>query len=130
MFRYSLDNVLLKKKGVDIDVLFFVIELDEERIKKDGIINLDVAYECIEDTFAQKNVTLYHKKGTIRYYTRNIDKHDFSYLWMVNFPFQKCSWFLYYIKTWRFLDIDEKTNKIRTNEDVMKSWVTKRPERP
>jgi hypothetical protein len=111
-------------------MLFFVIELDEERIKKDGIINLDVAYECIEETFVQRDVTLYCKEGTMRYYTRNIDKHDFSYLWMVNSPFQECSWFLYYIKTWRFLDIDEKSNKIRTNEDIMKSWVTKRPKRP
>jgi len=28
-------------------MLFFAIELDEERIKNDGIINLDGAYKCI-----------------------------------------------------------------------------------
>ncbi len=111
-------------------MLFFVVELDEERIEKDDMINLDVAYECIEETFAQLDVTLYSKEGTVRYYTRNIDKHDFSYLWLVNYPFKKCSWFLYYVKTWRFLDIDEKTNRVRTDEDIMKSWVTKRPQRP
>ena len=60
-------------------MLFFIIELDEERIKKDGIINLDGAYKSIEDTFAQRDVTLYQKKGSIRFYTRNIDKHDFEY---------------------------------------------------
>ena len=110
-------------------MLFFVIELDEERIKKDGIVNLEAAYECIEDTFDQKDVTLYHKKGTLRYYTRNIDKHDFEYLWMVNSPFKKESWFQYYIKTWRFLDVDDKTNKVYTNEDVLKEWIV-RPEKP
>ena len=110
-------------------MLFFVIELDEERIKKDGIVDLDGAYKCIEDTFAQKDVTLYYKKGTLRYYTRNIDKHDFEYLWMVNSPFKKESWFQYYIKTWRFLDVDDKTNKVYTNEDVLKEWIV-RPEKP
>ncbi len=111
-------------------MLFFVIELDEERIIKDGIINLEKAYRNIEKTFAQEDVTLHHTEGAMRYYTRNIDKDDFSCLWMVNFPYKKCSWFLYYVKTWRFLDIDDETNEIKTDEDVMKSWVTKRPEKP
>ena len=34
-------------------MLFFVIELDDEQIIKDGIINLNAAYQTIEDTFAQ-----------------------------------------------------------------------------
>lgn len=38
-------------------MLFFVIELDEERIEKDGIINLERAYECIEATFAQREIS-------------------------------------------------------------------------
>lgn len=29
-------------------MLFFAIELDEERIKEDGIINLEAAYRTIE----------------------------------------------------------------------------------
>ena len=110
-------------------MLFFVIELDEERIKKDGIINLDGAYKCIEDTFAQRDVTLYCKEDTIRYYTRNIDKHDFEYLWMVNSPLKKEIWFCYYIKQWRFLDIDDKTNKVYTDEDLLEEWEN-RPEKP
>lgn len=110
-------------------MLFFVIELDEERIKKDGIINLEGAYKCIEDTFAQRDVTLYEKKGTIRCYSRNIDKHDFEYLWSVNSLFKKESWFCFYIKQWRFIDIDEKTNHVYTNEDVLKEWVV-RPAKP
>ena len=107
-------------------MLFFIIELDEERIKKDGIINLEAAYRCIEATFAQKDVTLYEQVGTIRTYTRNIDKHDFEYLWMVNSPFQDEAWFMYYIKQWRFIDVNEDTGVIYTDEDILKTW-TDRP---
>ncbi len=112
-------------------MLFFVIELDEERIIKDGIINLDVAYRCIDKTFAKRDVSLYSKKGAIRYYTRNIDEHDFEYLWMVNSAFKKnkCSWFQYYIKTWKFFDIDDETNEIEESEDLFEEWV-QRPEKP
>ena len=101
-------------------MLFIMIELDEERIKKDGIINLDGAYKCIDDTFAQRDVTLYHKKGSIRFYTRNIDKNDYAYLWSVNLLFEKKDWFCYYIKQWRFLDIDDKTGVVYTDEDILK----------
>ena len=107
-------------------MLLFLIELDEERIEKDGIINLDAAYRCIEATFAQKNVTLYEQVGTIRTYTRNIDKHDFEYLWMVNSPFQDEAWFMYYIKQWRFIDVNEDSGVIYTDEDILKTW-TDRP---
>lgn len=110
-------------------MLFFEIELDEKKIINDNIIDLNKAYKCIEDTFAQRNVTLYGKKGTKRFYTRNIDKHDFEYLWMVNSLFKKESWFQYYIKTWRFYDIDDETNEIYEEEDLFEHWVH-RPERP
>ena len=109
-------------------MLFFAIELDDEQIIKDGIINLNAAYQTIEDTFAQRDVTLYHKDGNIRFYTRNIDKHDFEYLWMVNAPFRKESWFQYYIKTWTYLDIDDETNEIYTEENLLEEWV-QRPEK-
>ena len=110
-------------------MLFFIIELDEERIKKDGIINLEKAYECIDDTFAQRDVTLYQKKGSIRFYTRNIDKHDFEYLWMVNSPFRNISWFQYYIKTWTFMDVDDETGVVFEEESLFLHWV-KRPKSP
>ncbi len=110
-------------------MLFFIIELDEERIKKDGIINLDVAHQCIEKTFAQKDISLYQQKGTVRVYTRNIDEHDFEYLWMMNGLFKDEAWFQYYIKQWRFLDVDEKTNHVYTDEDLFDEWV-KRPAKP
>lgn len=110
-------------------MLFFVIELDEERILKDKIINLEKAYECIEDTFAQRDVTLYKKEGSTRYYTRNIDKHDFEYLWMVNSPFRKEPWFQYYIKTWLFMDVDDETGEVFEEESLFLHWV-KRPESP
>ncbi len=110
-------------------MLFFVVELDEERIIKDGIIEVEAAYRCIDSTFAQKNVCLYDKKGAKRYYTRNIDKHDFEYLWMVNDAFRDCSWFQYYIKTWKFYDIDDETKEIEESEDLFEEWVH-RPEKP
>lgn len=110
-------------------MLFFIIELDEERIKEDGIINLDIAHRCIEQTFAQKDITLYKTIGNVRFYTRNIDKHDFEYLWMMNGLFKNESWFQYYIKQWRFMDVDEKTNNIYTDEDLFEEWV-KRPVKP
>jgi len=40
-------------------VLFFAIQLDEEKIEREGIINLEGAYKSIDLTFAQKDVTLY-----------------------------------------------------------------------
>lgn len=110
-------------------MLFFAVELDDERIIRDGIINLDAAYKTIENTFAQEDVTLYHKDGNVRFYTRNIDDHDFECLFMVNSPFKKESWFQYYVKTWNFIDIDDDTNEIETEEDLLETWVT-RPEKP
>lgn len=106
-------------------MLFFIIELDEERIEKDEIISLSGAYECIEATFAQRDVTLCHQEGAVRTYTRNIDKHDYEYLWSVNSLFEKKPWFGYYVKQWRFLDIDDKTGKIWTDENVLEEWGNK-----
>ena len=37
-------------------MLFFAIQLDEEKIKKEHIINLEAAYRSIDMTFAQKDV--------------------------------------------------------------------------
>lgn len=110
-------------------MLFFLIELDEEKILKDNIINLNAAYKTIDDTFAQRNVTLYAKKGAVRLYTRNIDDHDFEFLWMVNAPFRYESWFQYYIKQWRYIDIDDETREIYEEEDLMDEWVI-RPDKP
>ena len=111
-------------------MLFFAVELDDERILKDGIINLDAAYKTIENTFAHRDVTLSHRDGNVRHYTRNIDKHDFEYLWMVNIPFKKESWFQYYVKTWKYIDIDDETNQLYTEEDLVESEWVKRPEKP
>lgn len=98
-------------------MLFFAIELDDEQINKDGIINLDAAYQTIEDTFAQRNVKLCHKEGNIRFYTRNIDKHDFEYLWMVNKVMKTEKWFMDNIKVWRY--IDEEDGFIFEEEDLL-----------
>ena len=98
-------------------MLFFAIQLDEERIEKDGNINLSAAYRSIDLTFAQKDVSLYEIKDGIRYYTRNIDKHDFAYLWMVNLFMEKVDWFKKYIKVWRF--IDEEDGVIYEEEDLL-----------
>lgn len=108
-------------------MLFFLIELDEERILKDDLIDLEAAYESIDATFAQRDVTLYKKVGAKRYYTRNIDKDDFSCLWIVNMAFRDnkrgdANWFGYYIKDWRFIITDDETGKIKTNEDVLIQW--------
>ncbi len=111
-------------------MLFFAVELDDERILQDDILNLDAAYKTIENTFAQKDVTLCYKDGNVRYYTRNIDKNDFAYLWMVNALFRKASWFQYYVKTWKFIDMDDDTNEIYEEEDLMESEWVKRPEKP
>lgn len=62
-------------------MLFFMIELDEERVLKDDLIDLEAAYECIDKTFLQKDVCLHKVQNNIRCYTRNIDIHDFEYLW-------------------------------------------------
>lgn len=100
-------------------MLYFIIELDEERIEKDEIISLNGAYECIEATFAQRDVILCHQDGAVRTYTRNIDKNDFAYLWSVNLLFEKEPWFRYYVRQWRFLDVDDKTGKIWTDENLL-----------
>lgn len=110
-------------------MLFFAIELDEERMESDGIINVESAYRCIEATFAQRDVTLYQIEGGVRYYTRNIDKHDFEYLWMVNTPFKKEDWFRYYIKTWKFMDIEDDTGELYEDEDLLEKDFS-RPLRP
>ena len=55
-------------------------------------------------------------------------KNDYAYLWSVNLLFEKEDWFGYYIKQWRFLDIDDKTNKVYTDEDLLEEWEN-RPKR-
>ena len=100
-------------------MLFFALELDEQRIKEDHIVNPDAAWQTIEETFAQRDVTFHHSEGNIRYYTRNIDKHDFEYLWMVNMAMEKEVWFRYYIKTWMYIDIDDDTNELYEDEDLL-----------
>ena len=48
---------------------------------------------------------------------------------MMNGLFKNESWFQYYIKQWRFIDIDEKTKQVYTDEDLFDEWV-KRPTKP
>ncbi len=113
--------------------LFFAIQLDEEQIVKDRIINLDAAYRIIEKTFAQKDVTLERIEKGIRYFTRNIDEHDFEYLWMVNGPFRYKSWFQYYVKVWKYIETPDEDSDEYYEEDLLDEeecdWY-KRPERP
>ena len=98
-------------------MLFFAIQLDEEKIKREGIINLEGAYKSIDLTFAQKDVTFYKIEDGIHYYTRNIDKHDFEYLWMVNKVMKTEKWFMDNIKVWRY--IDEEDGFIFEEEDLL-----------
>lgn len=37
--------------------------------------------------------------------------------------------FQYYIKTWTYLDIDDETDEIYTEENLLEEWV-QRPEKP
>ena len=106
-------------------MLMFAIGLDEEKIAEDKEINAEEAYKCIEDTFAKKEVFLYDTQNNIRFYTRNIDKHDFEYLWMVNLAFEEVDWFRKYVRVWKFLDIDEKNNKLIKEEDIIREWDIK-----
>ena len=98
-------------------MLFFAIQLDEEKIKREGIINLEGAYKSIDLTFAQKDVTLYKIENGIHYYTRDIDKHDFEYLWMVNKVMKTEKWFMDNIKVWKY--IDEEDGCIFEEEDLL-----------
>ena len=68
-----------ERKGVG-DMLYFAVALDDEKIRRDGIINTEGAYKCITDTFAARGVVLLKTVCGIRYYTRDIDKHDFEAL--------------------------------------------------
>lgn len=103
-------------------MLLFLIELDEEKIVKDGEISVSAAYKSIDATFAQKDVSLYSIENNVKVYTRQIDYHDFEYLWMVNLAFEEVDWFRKYIKTWRFLDVDEETGEIFEEEDLIEEW--------
>ncbi len=98
-------------------MLFFAIQLDEEKIEREDIINLDAAYESIDMTFAQKDVKLYKIEKGIHYYTRNIDKYDFECLWMVNKVMKRVDWFMDNIKVWRY--IDEEDGIIYEEEDLL-----------
>ena len=98
-------------------MLLFAIQLDEEKINREGIIDLDAAYRSIDMTFVQKDVTLYKIEDGIHYYTRDIDKHDFEYLWMVNKVMKTEEWFMNNIKIWRY--IDEEDGFIFEEEDLL-----------
>lgn len=98
-------------------MLFFAIQLDEEKINREGIINLEGAYKSIDLTFAQKDVTLYKIEDGIHYYTRDIDKHDYEYLWMMNLLLEKSDWFKDNVKIWRY--IDEEDGFIFEEEDLL-----------
>lgn len=99
-------------------MLIFAIQLDEERIRRDRIINFEGAYKTIDKTFAQGKVSLYKIEDGIHYYTRNIDDHDFEELWMVNLVFDKVDWFKKYVKVWRYIDIED--GLIIEEEDLLK----------
>lgn len=99
-------------------MLLFAIQLDEDKIEREGIINLEGAYKSIDLTFAQKDVTLYKVEDGIHYYTRDIDKHDFEYLWMVNLVLEKSDWFKDNVKLWRYIDLDDD-GSVYEEEDLL-----------
>ncbi|MCM1047139.1 MAG: hypothetical protein NC433_01780 [Clostridiales bacterium] len=98
-------------------MLFFAIQFDEERVLRDDKINLKAAYNSVDMTFAQKDVKLHKIENGIHYYTRDIDDHDYEYLWMVNLLFDDCDWFKEYIKVWRFINIEDGV--ILEEEDLL-----------
>lgn len=101
-------------------MLLFAIQFDEEKVVKDGEINLEAAYKNVNETFAQKDVSLYKIENGVHYYTRDIDKHDFEYLWMVNLAFEEVDWFNKYIKIWRFINIEDGITI--NEEDLIEEW--------
>lgn len=111
-------------------MLFFVIELDEERIKKDNKINLDAAYRTIDNNFAREGIMLYQKDGNERWYTRNIDKDDFLTLWIMNALLQELDWFVEYVIKWKFLNIDNESGELYGNDNLLEEWVKVRPKNP
>ncbi len=98
-------------------MLLFAIRLDEKRILDNEEIDLEAAYKSIDKTFAQKDVTLYKIENGIHYYTREIDKHDFEYLWMVNLSLEDAEWFKKYVSVWKF--INEEDGAIIEEEDLL-----------
>jgi len=88
-------------------MVFFAISLDEEKIRRDGIVNVEKAYHYIEKNFASMDAVLYKTVAGIRYFTREIDKHDFEYLWMVVSALEKEKWFSHYVKVLSFYSIGD-----------------------
>ena len=111
-------------KGVG-DMLYFAVALDDEKIRRDGIINTEGAYKCITDTFAARGVVLLKTVCGIRYYTRDIDKHDFEYLWMVVSALKKEKWFHHYVRVLTFYALDDDNCRNAEIENLLDEWESR-----
>ncbi|MCM1047138.1 MAG: hypothetical protein NC433_01775 [Clostridiales bacterium] len=112
-------------------MLLLAIELDEERIKKENLVRLDIANKIIENAFKEENCFIYKQMGNMKFWTRNADDdRDLEALWLVQSAFKKEAWFRYYVKVWKLIIVNDYTKKITYQEDIISQWIPERPDKP
>lgn len=110
---------------------FILLELDEDRMLRDNIINLDSAKKVINDTFKKYHCFVYKNEENVNIWTRHFnDDKDYEILWEIQAAFRRESWFRYYVKRWEYLETDDAITNIIIREDIIEDWATPRPDKP
>lgn len=96
------------------------IELDDEKIIKDGEYELDSIYECVRQMFALENIKEVPSDSRVMTFVSNrYDKDDYAVMWNILAFLFEANWAKPYLI--KMLWYDMECNKLNC-EDVLKGW--------
>lgn len=95
-------------------MLKMVIELDEEKIKKEGKYDLQKMYAHLDENFVKSGL----KVEELGVYTDNGNEYDLNEFMALATVLSDVEWFKKYIKTWDWYeeDLTEPENLLKTFE--------------
>ena len=100
------------------------IAIDEEKVIREGIYDLDEIYNVLDTTFAQYNLPRIEAEGNTRIYRDNDGEKDFAVMWNLNLSLAEKEWFNCYVDKWIWTinDNPDDPDDIET-EDLIKNLI-------
>lgn len=99
-------------------MLYFVFELDEEKIIENGF-NLETVYKNIDEAYHTLGCEKVYQKGNAYFYTRKKDFNDSDNLWRVAAALKRSPYFYKNLKNWKYF-VENNKKKVIEKGDLLK----------
>ena len=81
---------------------YTVIEINEEKVRREGACDLKQMYSIIDGLFAKYKLPRIPTDGNLRIYRNGNSKQDFGMMWNINLLLREKRWFVCNVKQWKW----------------------------